>query len=627
MFGALLPGQPSGARGPRFQWGLVLLRHRRQDAAFGVLALALLAVGLLAASSPVAHADTSDGTLTVIVNRDEDGDNRYDPAVDGPQPGIQIAVTDARGASVHGITDDDGHFVLEGTDQLGGGRYRVAAEIPPNLSELVPVPATSTYASFVTTVDVSTSNQTVRMGVAPGPARTTAATAPTVGPPPTVAARPPRFAVGDYVWRDSNRSGVQDPSEPPAANVSVQLVGLDGEIIDSTVSAASGHYLFDNLPAGSYTVRFAGVPSGSRLTTAGSGGDRGTDSDPDYAGETPPFSLDVGQPNVRPATAADRVMAGYINPTIDAGITLLRYAVGDCVWLDLDGDGAEDPDEPPAAATVSLLTEDTVIARTRTDAQGEYLFSNLEEGKYRVVFSELGEHRAFTARQAGPDPGSDSDPDPRTGMTQVITLGPGVADLVPAGDLGVADADLVNLTVNAGLVGVYSLGDTVWRDENGNGLLDSGDAGVADVKVELMDEGHQVLSTTTTSASGRFTFNGLAAGSYQVQFRAAGTGLMFTSQHSGTNSAADSDADRTGRTQTVVLGEENRADTTIDAGLTTAANLGAPPGSTEPTAVPVDTQLSRTGGVALPIPIVGLALVASGVSCLLAGRRDQSPPG
>ena len=136
-----------------------------------------------------------------------------------------------------------------GTDQLAGGRYTVAAEIPPSLSELAPVPASETYAPFVTTVDVSTSSQTVRMGVAPRPAPTEAATAPTVGPPPTVASRPPRFAVGDYVWRDLNRSGVQDPSEPPAAEVSVQLVGLDGEIVESTVSAASGRYLVRR-PAG-----------------------------------------------------------------------------------------------------------------------------------------------------------------------------------------------------------------------------------------------------------------------------------------------------------------------------------------------------------------------------------------
>jgi hypothetical protein len=36
----------------------------------------------------------------------------------------------------------------------------------------------------------------------------------------------------------------------------------------------------------------------------------------------------------------------------------------------------------------------------------------------------------------------------------------------------------------------------------------------------------------------------------------------------------------------------------------------------------VDTELSSTGGVALPVPIAGLALVAGGISCLLAARRD-----
>ncbi len=602
----------------------MLLRQRRQDAASAVLAIALLAAVNLAASSPTARADTSDGTLTVIVNRDENDDHVYDSAVDGPQPGIQISVTDGSGATVRGITDDDGQFVLPASDQLTGGRYTVAAEIPPNLSELAPVPASETYAAFTTTVDVSTGSETVRMGVAPATTSTAVATAPTVGPAPSGASRPARFAVGDYVWRDLDRSGVQDPSEPPADGVSVQLVRLDGAVVASTVSTIDGHYVFDDQPAGTYRVRFAGVPSGFRLTKTNSGGNRAADSDPGYSGESPPFTLGIGEPNVRQATAADGVTAGYINPTIDAGITALRYAIGDCVWLDLDGDGTEDPDEPGQPATVSLLSDDDrVVAFTRTDAEGDYLFSNLAAGHYRVRFSDLGDHRAFTARQVGSDPSVDSDPDPRTGNTKVITLGPGETDLVPAEDLGVADADLVNMTVNAGVVGVYSLGDTVWRDLNGNGVSDPGDLGVPDVRVQLLNKAHQVLSTVTTSSTGHFSFDGLAAGSYQVRFTAA-AGLVFTSQHTGTNAAVDSDADATGVTQTVVLGEDNPSDTTVDAGLTTPDNARPAPGAPAPTSVPVDTALSHTGGVALPIPIAGLALVTSGISCLLAGRKDRS---
>jgi hypothetical protein len=98
--------------------------------------------------------------------------------------------------------------------------------------------------------------------------------------------------------------------------------------------------------------------------------------------------------------------------------------------------------------------------------------------------------------------------------------------------------------------------------------------------------------------------------------------LVFTSQHNGTNPAVDSDADPTGSTEVVVLGEDNQADTTVDAGLTTPDKLGAPPAGAASAAVPVDTRLSSTGGVALSVPLAGLALVATGVSCLLVGRRS-----
>ena len=68
-----------------------------------------------------------------------------------------------------------------------------------------------------------------------------------------------RFAVGDTVWRDDNRSGVQDSGESPAAQISVQLLNADGEVVASTVSGPSGRYIFDSLAAGTYSVRFAGV--------------------------------------------------------------------------------------------------------------------------------------------------------------------------------------------------------------------------------------------------------------------------------------------------------------------------------------------------------------------------------
>ena len=75
----------------------------------------------------------------------------------------------------------------------------------------------------------------------------------------------------------------------------MQLLNDDGEVVESTVSSSTGHYVFDNLSAGTYSVRFAGVPAGYRLTPPRAGDDPDEDSDPDYTGVTPPFTLGVGE--------------------------------------------------------------------------------------------------------------------------------------------------------------------------------------------------------------------------------------------------------------------------------------------------------------------------------------------
>src|SRR5215218_8043560 len=111
-----------------------------------------------------ANAETTDGKLTVIVNRDVDDDGGYSETVDQPQPGIEIAVTDASGSSVKGVTDRYGEFVLGATSKLKGGRYFVVAEIPAAVSDLRPVAESSTFQPLSRTVDLSSGDdQTVRM--------------------------------------------------------------------------------------------------------------------------------------------------------------------------------------------------------------------------------------------------------------------------------------------------------------------------------------------------------------------------------------------------------------------------------------------------------------------------------
>ena len=587
------------------------------------VALAGLITWVTVVALPVtADAETTDGTLTVIVNRDVDGNGIYDGTIDRPQPGIEIAVTDAGGVRVQGVTDSDGAFVLDATSRLKGGRYFVVAEIPAALSDLAPVPESSTFQPLSTTVDVTSEDQTVRMGVAgrtstESPRSDEATSVSRSSNRPDVA----RFAIGDVVWRDDNRSGVQDTGESPASRISIQLLNVEGEVVDSTVSSPSGRYVFDNLQAGTYSVRFAGVPEEFRLTPASAGGQRGTDSDPDYSGVTPPFTLGVGEPNVRPTTAADGVVAAYINSTIDAGITPLRYAVGDRVWLDLNSDGVQQPDEPAASATVSLLTvAGNVVATTNTDVTGHYQFTHLRGGRYRLQFTELPAHHALTGRAAGRDPALDSDADPATGLTPVFVLAQGAPNLVPAVEASDSSIDFENRTLNAGLVTRYSAGERVWLDNSGDGVLGPGDSGVAGVTVQLLGSDAQVLATEVTSPTGRYSFDDLPAGTYRIRFSKLPHGLMFTSPNVGDNPAIDSDVDQAGETAVFTLGSESPADLSIDAGLTSPANYRRAPDSSGP---PVDAARSSAGGVARHIAIVGLALAVASTSCLLVSRRRR----
>jgi hypothetical protein len=584
-------------------------------------ALAGLITWVFVAAMPVpADAETTDGTLTVIVDRDVDGNRNYDVAIDQPQPGIGIAVTDASGHHVSGVTDGDGTYVLDGTSRLEGGRYFVVAEIPAMLPGLTPVLDSSTFQPLSTTVDVTSEDQTVRMGVT---AVRTSAEAPQSEPtsPSRSSNRSEvaKFAVGDVVWRDDNRSGVQDTGESPASRVSIQLLNVDGEVVASTVSSPDGRYVFDDLQAGTYSVRFAGVPDDFRLTPAGAGGLRAADSDPDYSGVTPPFTLGAGEPNVRATTAADGVAAAYINPTIDAGVTPLRYAVGDRVWLDVNSDGVQQPEEPAASATVSLLSvTDNVVATTNTDATGHYQFSNLRGGRYRLKFTELPAHHVLTGRAAGTDAALDSDPEPATGLTPIFALAQGAPNLVPVTGAA-APIDFENRTLNAGLVTRYSVGARVWLDVTGDGVLGPGDGGVGGVTVQLLGSESEVLATEVTSPTGQYSFNGLRAGQYRIRFSKIPGGLTFTRPDAG-DPALDSDVDQAGMSGVFTLGIETPADLSIDAGLTSPVNDRGAPGVS---GRPVSAAQSPAGGVARQIALVGLALLVASTSCVVVARRRR----
>jgi uncharacterized repeat protein (TIGR01451 family) len=275
------------------------------------------------------------------------------------------------------------------------------------------------------------------------------------------------FAVGDRVWFDADRDGVQGAGEGPVPGVTVTLLAADGTELGSTTTAADGSYLFERLAAGDYRVAFAlpaELAARYRFTAATVGGDAAGDSDAApgagdvTVGRSALFTLDVGRPGTSPVSDPG-VDADYLNPTLDAGLVDAPLAVGDHVWLDADHDGVQDAGEQPlGGVTVRLLDADgDELATTTTDADGWYAFGGLDAGDYVVEFVQPAGYR-FSRPLQGTDPAADSDADRATGRSAVVHLAHGGARLRATTDAeraalaaAGADAGSIDPTVDAGL--------------------------------------------------------------------------------------------------------------------------------------------------------------------------------
>jgi hypothetical protein len=223
-------------------------------------------------------------------------------------------------------------------------------------------------------------------------------------------------SIGDKVWNDLDRDGIQDAGEPGIQNVTVQLLGSNGTtVLGTTTTNASGIYSFTNLPAGTYTVQFT-APSGFTFTTKNAAG-----------------STAANDSNATPSTGktnAITLAAGATDNTIDAGL-YQSVSIGDFVWKDLNGNGIQDAGEPGIQnVTVQLLGSDgtTVLSTTTTNAAGNYSFTNLAPGTYTVKFTAPSGYTFTTKNASGSTTANDSNASTSTGKTDTITLAAGATN-------------------------------------------------------------------------------------------------------------------------------------------------------------------------------------------------------
>ncbi|MFI3702243.1 accessory Sec-dependent serine-rich glycoprotein adhesin, partial [Streptococcus uberis] len=226
----------------------------------------------------------------------------------------------------------------------------------------------------------------------------------------------------------------------------------------------------------------------------------------------------------------------YSEDTSD-GTGELTYSVGDYVWFDANQDGLQTTGESPVAnVLVTLHFPDGTQKAVYTDANGHYQFDGLsDQTTYTITFTPPTGY-VMTTSNAGTNDTIDSD-----GSSVTFTIN---------------GAD--NMTLDTGLVKVYTIGDTVWEDTNKDGIQDAGEPGIPGVTVTLTNPDGTTV-TTTTDANGHYEFTDLPNGDYTVTFETP-AGYVPTTTDTGDDSL-DSDGQVV---KVTVAGSDNP---TIDSGF------------------------------------------------------------
>ena len=196
------------------------------------------------------------------------------------------------------------------------------------------------------------------------------------------------------------------------------------------------------------------------------------------------------------------------------------------IWHDVNGDGIQDAGEPPVPNVALKLTLDafrnTVLDSTQSDANGNYMFTNVAPWQAHHLTFTLPLGFGATHVGVGTNEVVDSDV-PKEGL--VFAMQPDTA--LSHTDIGLSSAPVSG---------------RVWHDVNANGIWDTGEPALANIPVTLSNvDTRQVESNRFTEADGTFHFERLATfNNYYIHILPP-LGLGFSKRDQGLDDQVDSD--------------------------------------------------------------------------------------
>ncbi len=343
-------------------------------------------------------------------------------------------------------------------------------------------------------------------------------------------------SIGDRVWYDTDRDGIQDASENGISGVTVKLRNASNTVIATTTTNTSGNYLFSGLAAGTYSVEFPVTVYGYILSPAYVGSDRNVDSDPSVStGVTPSITLSAGQ-NIVNVDAGFAPDCSCVN---SAGNLLVNgsFENGTTGWT-------------WSAANGSLTTGTGYVACGAANG-----FNNQSSGTSKVwqdVTVSAGSTVTFSAYAGTHTPGIACSPKLSLIFLNSANTVIGQTDVTVTRDVDINNSQLEKYSITAvapaGTVkarvqsaitcntmkidafcltatnpAVLNLGNFVWYDANNNGVQDATEIGINAATVKLYVDANSdnvpdgtAIATTVTNASGAYGFGSLTAGNYIV---------------------------------------------------------------------------------------------------------------
>ena len=368
-----------------------------------------------------------------------------------------------------------------------------------------------------------------------------------------------KFSVGNLIFNDLNNNGTRDTGEPGLPNVQIRLLNADQSfaLVGTATTNAQGQYLFTNLLAGNYAVDvaasnfnaggvLASFQSSTGLNNAFEPAPAGATDNQDHGSTTGPLGsggsvqsqtivLGPGMPTGESPNNDASTPDNQSNLTIDFGMFQLVPAgaqIAGRVILDHNNSGTfNSPDIGIQGVTITLSgTTLTTPITVQTDAQGNFVFTNLQPGTYTLTETQP----TTPANQTGKDKAGTAGGNTTTAnaISNIVL----VANQQASGYL-FAEVPIVTLT------------GAVYEDQDGDGIRDAGEPGISGVIVTLTGTsvvtGAITARNALTDTNGTYTFANVTPGTYAIK-ETQPAGFVDGKEQNGTPAAATVTNDRFG---------------------------------------------------------------------------------